>query len=78
MYAYYVCRTIQDYVEALKLLQDPDIRRHTALAGKAAYNTWLTEGHWILYAALEELETRASTSSGESEVGIGITTICKK
>ncbi|MCG6137610.1 MAG: glycosyltransferase family 4 protein [Nostoc sp. LLA-1] len=76
--AYYVCRTIQDYVEALKLLQDSDIRRHTALAGKAAYKTWLDEGHRILYAALEELETRASTSSGESEVGIGITTICKK
>ena len=61
--AYYVCHTTQNYVEALKRLQDPDTRKRTALAGKAAYTAWLSEGQCILHAALKDVENSTSVSS---------------
>jgi glycosyltransferase involved in cell wall biosynthesis len=54
--AYYACHTTQDYVEALKQLQDIDTRRHVALAGKAAYTAWLSAGQRILHTALKEVK----------------------
>lgn len=65
--AYYACHTTQDYVEALKQLQDIDTRRRIALAGKAAYTAWLSEGQRILHAALKEVENSASALSQNHE-----------
>lgn len=58
--AYYVCYTTQDYVEALKQLQDTDTRRRIALAGKAAYTAWLSQGQRILHTALKDVENSNS------------------
>jgi glycosyltransferase involved in cell wall biosynthesis len=54
--AYYICHTTQDYVEGLRQLQDTDTRRRIAMAGKAAYTAWLSEGQCILQDALKEVE----------------------
>lgn len=51
--AYYSCRTTQDFVTAFQSLQNAETRKKLAIAGQAAYTTWLTEGQKILSTALE-------------------------
>jgi glycosyltransferase involved in cell wall biosynthesis len=55
--AYYSCRTTKDFVAAFRSLQDTDTRKRLAIAGRAAYNAWLSDGQRILGEALKAQET---------------------
>lgn len=61
--AYYSCRTTEDFVAAFRSLQDTDTRRRVAIAGKAAYTAWVTEGQGLLNEALKAQETADKPSS---------------
>jgi hypothetical protein len=52
--AYYVCRTTQDYVDAMHLLQRFEVRYRTGQIANAAYKAWMVEGYRILRLAIEE------------------------
>jgi len=54
--AYYTCQSTKDFVAAFQSLQDIDTRRQVAIAGRAAYNAWATEGQRILGEALNAEE----------------------
>lgn len=52
--AYFVCRNPRDYVESLRQLRDPEVRRRTGEAAYAAYRSWANEGNMVMRAALKE------------------------
>lgn len=53
--AYFVCRSTGDYIENLRMLRDPDVRRRVGLLANTAYKSWVSAGNQAMLSALADV-----------------------